>query len=215
MPPNSHNLLASLHSILNQTLAQNGVCHFMLTGGRSATQLYRAWSSLPDYSTGLRGVQFYFGDERCVPPDHAESNYHLARNTLFPHGVPEGVPMHRMDADAENLDTAADRYAAQLPESIDILLLSMGEDGHIASLFPDSPALHELQRPVVPVTGPKPPHQRLTVTPPVIRSASAVIVMAFGEQKRAMYEKALRDPADIDAIPARLVLDRTWFFQLD
>lgn len=201
--------------MLGENINQNGTCHILLTGGLSAAQLYRAWAALPGDPAGWRGVQFYFGDERCVPPDDAESNYHLARSALFPHGIPEGVPMHRMAADAKDLDAVADCYAAQLPESVDILLLSMGEDGHIASLFPHSPALHEAHRLVVPVSGSKPPHQRLTITPPVIRNAREVIVMAIGEQKRAMYEEALHDPTDIDAIPARLVLDRTWVFQVD
>jgi 6-phosphogluconolactonase/glucosamine-6-phosphate isomerase/deaminase len=65
---------------------------------------------------------------------------------------------------------------------------------------------------VLAILGPKPPYQRLTITPPVIRNARYIIVMALGQQKRAIYEQALRDPNDIDTLPARLVLNRTWIF---
>ena len=198
-------------SAIERALLERGACDVMLTGGRSVERLYRAWAVLPDFRK-LRGVRFYFGDERCAPPDHPESNYGMAMSTLFATGASENIAIHRMEADSMDVEIAADHYAALLPESIDVLLLSMGDDGHIASLFPQSALLHETHRRVMPVTGPKPPFQRLTITPPVIQNAREVFVLALGEQKRAVYEEALRDPADIDGIPARLVLNRTWIF---
>lgn len=187
----------------------------MLTGGRGAASLYQAWSAYENFSATAQDTHFYFGDERCVPPSHPDSNYLLALEILFAAGIPLNSHLHRMEADARNLDVAAARYATCLPAQIDVLLLSVGEDGHIASLFPHSAALKETERLVVPVVGPKPPHQRLTITPPVIASARHVFVLALGEAKRSVYEEALRDPADIDSIPARLVLDKTWIFSLD
>lgn len=184
----------------------------MLTGGRTAEQLYSAWSASPDYPANLNGVRFYYGDERCVSPDHPESNHGMAMRALFPGGKPERVQIDRIEADSEDVEAAADRYSALLPEAVDVLLLSIGEDGHIASLFPHSAALHETNRRVVPITGQKPPFQRLSITPSVIQSARQVFVMALGRKKRAVYEEALRDPTDIDTIPARLVLNRTWIF---
>jgi len=205
-------LCERLQSAINQQLSQKATCSLMLTGGRSAALLYRTWSDLFELPASLRGAQFYFGDERCVLPNHPESIYRLTLDTLFTTGVPNGVQIHRMEADSLDQNAAAVRYEDLLPEFIDVLLLSMGEDGHIASLFPHSPALREPRRQVVPVTGPKPPFQRLTITPPVIKNARQVFVLALGNQKRAMYEEALRDPEDFEAIPARLVLDRTWIF---
>ena len=203
---------ARIQSAISGHLKGHSACHVMLTGGRSAGQLYSAWAASPEYPANLNGVRFYFGDERCVSPDHPESNHGMAMRSLFPDGKPEGVQIHRMEADSANVEAAADRYAALLPEVIDVLLLSLGEDGHIASLFPHSAALRETRRRVVPVTGPKSPFQRLSITPPVIQSARQVFVMALGGQKRAVYEEALRDPMDINTIPARLVLNRTWIF---
>ena len=107
----------------------------MLTGGGSAARLYKAWRDLPAFQQMI-GVSFYFGDERCVPPDHEESNFGMVIQVLFPQGVPTGCSVFRMEADATNLETAAQRYADLLPDSIDVILLGVGEDGHIASLFP-------------------------------------------------------------------------------
>lgn len=188
-----------------------GFCSVMLTGGRSATCLYTAWAALPKFKH-LRNVNFYFGDERCVPPGHIESNYSLAMRTLFKSGVPQNCTINRMAADQADHEAAAASYAQQLPDRLDVLLLSVGQDGHIASIFPHSPVLKEVDRRVVAITGTKPPYERVTITPSVIRCAQNVIVMALGAEKRAVYEQAQCDPTDIESLPVRLVLDRTWIF---
>ncbi len=175
--------------------------------------MYSAWSrEFNIYS--LENVGFYFGDERCVPPDHPESNYGMAMGTLFEAGMPQGCTVHRMEAESYDLEAAADRYAAVLPESIDILLLGVGEDGHIASLFPYSAALHENRRRVLPIIGPKRPCQRLTITPPVILQAHSTVVLAAGAAKAAVLTEALRMPDSIDALPARLVTSGTWLLDM-
>jgi len=203
---------ALLQSLIDRYLIDKGSCNVMLTGGRSAACLYQAWASRLDESANLNGVHFFFGDERCVPPNHLESNYGNVMANLFPKGVPKGVIINRMVADVVDLESAADSYSELLPDSIDILLLSMGEDGHIASLFPHRTALHETRRRVLPVDGPQPPFKRLTIAPSVIQNAREVVVLALGEQKRLIYEEALRNVTDFDSIPARLVLNRTWIF---
>ena len=107
---------------INSFLDEQGKCSVILTGGRRAARLYKAWSDLPAFQQ-MTGVSFYFGDERCVPPDHAESNYGMAMQTLFQHGVPAGCSVFRMEADATYQAAAAKRYADLLPVSIDVLLL--------------------------------------------------------------------------------------------
>lgn len=201
-----------VHAAVVSRIHEKGCCSVMLTGGRSACRLYEAWVRLPDFNK-LSGVSFYFGDERCVPPDHPESNYGMAMRTLFGSGIPVNCFVHRIEAEAEDVETASDRYALVLPRNLDVLLLGVGEDGHIASLFPCSRELHEERRRVVPVNAPKPPYRRLTITPPVIRDAGSIYILAAGADKAAVLEKARQAPDDIDALPARLVFSGTWLLE--
>jgi 6-phosphogluconolactonase len=130
--------------------------------------------------------------------------------TLLARGVPPGCSIARMEAENPNREAAARAYENLLPEAIDVLLLGVGTDGHVASLFPHSPALRATQRKVVPVTGPKPPRERLTITPKVIAAAREVFVLATGTEKGEMLAEALKAPADPASLPVRLTLGGTW-----
>ena len=181
----------------------------MLTGGRSAERLYSEWRDIPEFKT-LKAVSFYFGDERCVSPADSSSNYGMTMRTLFSNGLPLGCSVFRMEADELDLERVSLRYEELLPDKIDILLLSVGEDGHIASLFPGNVVLGESLRRVVPVVGPKTPFKRMTITPAVIASASLVFVLASGEQKAAIFRKIFSSSCDQVSLPACLVKDAVW-----
>jgi 6-phosphogluconolactonase len=116
-----------------------------------------------------------------------------------------------MEAERPDREAAALAYARLLPSRIDVLLLGMGPDGHTASLFPGSAALHERERLVVPVVGAKPPAERLTITPPVIEAARKVAVLAAGEDKAAMVARAVEGPLEPEAVPAQLARRGVWF----
>lgn len=186
-----------------------GRCSVMLTGGRAAAALYKVWGNHPRFQNA-QGVDYYFGDERCVPTESVDSNYGMAMRTLFAKGVPEGCTLHRMEGEHAVPAEAADHYASCLPSRIDILLLSLGEDGHIASLFPDSPALNEWQKRVVAIVGPKSPCARLTITPRVIRDAKEIFVLSIGADKRKVLEMLTKDLNDYTSIPARLAICGEW-----
>jgi 6-phosphogluconolactonase len=109
----------------------------------------------------------------------------------------------------ENL--CASIYEKKIPKNIDILLLSMGEDGHIASLFPNSKAIDETNRAILPVIGSKFPYNRITITPKVIKEAKCTYVLAMGEEKIHLFNKLLDNLNDVYTIPARLVIDAKWF----
>ena len=102
------------------------------------------------------------------------------------------------------------KHADIMPDLIDVLLFSVGEDGHIASLFPNKASLQERKRRVIPITGPKPPFKRLTITPQVIAKARSVFMLANGSAKAAMLCAALNNTNDFAALPARLTLGGTW-----
>ena len=155
-------------------------------------------------------VSIYFGDERAVPPDHADSNYRLARAALLDHVAIAQASVHRLHAEEPDREAAADAYARQLPDAFDVLILGIGEDGHTASLFPGSPAIHETARLVVPVTGPKPPFERMTLTPPALERSRTTLVLAAGASKADAVFRALEGPSDVDGCPVQLVRDAVW-----
>lgn len=199
-----------LQDAIKDILSVQGECSVMLTGGRSAEKVFAAWGELLAFHQ-LTRVRFYFGDERCVSPCSSGSNYGMALRTLFKSGVPPGCSIFRIEADDTDFEAAAQRYAAGLPSEIDILLLGVGEDGHIASLFPGSAALQERKLKMVPVIGPRPYPERITITPILIRQARSLFVFADGPGKAAVLVKALECPGDVATLPARLVLHATWF----
>jgi 6-phosphogluconolactonase len=202
-----------LQAVVSGKSSLNERCAVMLAGGRSAERLMLAWAELSDFAQ-LNNVDFFFGDERCVPPEHEESNFGLAMRTLFRYGVPKCCIVHRIKADSKDKDSAAERYSELLPGRVSLLLLSVGEDGHIASLFPDSSALHETRK-VVPVIGPKPPADRFTITPIVIDKAESIVTLATGEEKIHPFRDALLSTDHVDQCPARLVRHATWLVDFD
>ncbi len=188
-----------------------GHCSLGLAGGSTPRSIYEKLRLLPD-AEGLpwEEIDFYFGDERCVPPDDDESNYRMARETLLSHPRCTEGRVHRMEAERQDREEAAAVYARLLPDPLDLLLLGMGADGHTVSLFPGSPALEERQKRVVAIRGPKPPPWRLTITPPVIQSARAVLVLVSGQSKAAALARALEGPLDAAGVPVQLARHGTW-----
>ena len=158
-----------------------------------------------------RRVQLYWGDERCVPPDDAASNYGMAVASLLGRVPIPPDRVHRLEAERADRDAAAREYEQILPGQLDVLVLGMGADGHTASLFPGSAALDEHVRRVIPVTGPKPPIERLTITPLVIAAARRVAVLVTGAGKATMVARALQGPVRPRDLPVQLALGGTWF----
>ena len=119
-----------------------------------------------------------------------------------------------MGGELSEREAGARNYEQMLPESIDILLFSVGSDGHIASLFPWSNA-HNETKSVVPVVGPKPPSERLTITTSVIQPAKSTFLFAQGKEKGQILAQALESRNNIASFPVRLVLEATWILDTD
>lgn len=128
-------------------------------------------------------VDFYFADERCVPPSHEQSNFRLADETLFRPIKARAEQIYRMQGEKDDQEKAALRYERSLPPTLDVVLLGIGEDGHVASIFPESPALEERDRRTLCIRGRTPPVLRLTLTMAVLQDASNVLMVGSGARK--------------------------------
>lgn len=185
-------------SAIHEVLHERGICHLMLAGGGTPLPIYR---SMAKQDLPWSDLNLYFGDERCVPADHMESNFRAVTESLFPQGIPEHLLIHRMRGE-DDPEKAAQAYAAILPDQIDILLLGMGGTDILPHFSPGSAALDESVRLVLPVIGSKPPPQRLTITPLVIKSARKILVLAEGGNKAVAVQRAL-ESGDVPVALAR------------
>ncbi len=151
-------------------------------------------------------VDVYFADERCVPPTHDDSNYRMVREALGP-----GVNLVRMEGERRDHETAARDYEELLPKKLDLVLLGMGPDGHTASLFPGKQSLRSNRRVLFVGDSPKPPPERLTLGPEVVRSAGRLVMLVAGADKAPMLERARAESTKVDDVPARLARRGIWF----
>ena len=193
---------------IRKTVDERERCALALAGGSTPRECYQRLPAQPRVPWDR--VEIFFGDERAVPPDSPDSNFRMAWETFLRH-VPIPAPqIHRMEVERDDVTTLAREYETLLPEPLDVLLLGIGTDGHTASLFPHAPSLSEQERRVMPVTGGDPLVQRLTITPPVIRSARRILVMATGAEKADAVARALEGVDDPTGVPAQLARPGTW-----
>jgi 6-phosphogluconolactonase len=174
----------------------------VLTGGTTPKQAYeRAASLAADWSR----VEVWWGDERCVPPDDENSNFGMAKRALLDHLERAPLAIHRIEGELGK-DAAAGAYEDELGSTaLDLLLLGIGPDGHVASLFPDKPALDESERRVVGTEpGLEPWVDRVTLTLPALRAAGEIIFVVAGESKADAVRRAFAAEPSPDT-PASLV----------
>jgi len=174
----------------------------VLTGGSTPGRAYELAAELePDWSAA--GV--WWGDERCVPPDDERSNFGLARRTLLERLDGQPARLHRIRGEDQPAAAAASYDQELRSTTLDLLLLGLGPDGHIASLFPNSPGLAETERLVIAAEAKLDPFvERVTMTPPALRSARRMIYLATGERKSEAVAGALAGPPD-PAVPGSLI----------
>ncbi|WP_405085704.1 6-phosphogluconolactonase [Microbispora sp. NBC_01389] len=194
---------ARLVTRLVDTQAARGSAHLVLTGGTVGIATLAALAATAAHDAiDWRALDIWWGDERFLPTGHPERNETGARQALLDHVDVDPERVHVMPGPDSGMtaEEAADAYAVELakaarPEdhgpvpSFDVLLLGMGPDGHVASLFPDRPAVYEEERSVVAVHGsPKPPPTRLSLTFPALRAARETwVVVAGGDKAQAVH----------------------------
>jgi 6-phosphogluconolactonase len=201
--------------VARAAVAARGRFTVALSGGATPRDTYRRLAQ-PPFATQMPWDRtlVFFGDERGVPPDHADSNYGMAQTTLLSHVPIPADHIFRIEGEADDPDAVAARYARTVAETLavrrgevprlDLVLLGAGLDGHTASLFPGSPVLKETFRTVAAVhaaaaTIP----QRFTMTYPILNSAGCIIYLVSGAEKAKVVKAALADRTS--GVPAAMV----------
>jgi 6-phosphogluconolactonase len=210
-----------------EATAARGAFHFALSGGSTPKALYALLAQEPFRSRiDWSKVQIWFGDERCVPPDHADSNYRMARESMLATlALPESQ-VHRIRGEADP-DAEAERFADEMKRSIplangvpvfDLALLGMGTDGHTASLFPGTGAVLVRDRvalAVMPGAYVKPQVRRVSVSAPVLQETRSLLLLIAGADKTDVLVEVYSGAIDLDKRPLQLVRqakgDVRWF----
>lgn len=224
---------ARLVTRLVDAQAARGYAGAVLTGGGVGTAVLAALAASPARdAVDWQRVDLWWGDERFLPSGDPDRNETQARKSLLDLLPLDAERVHAMPAsdgpDGSDVDAAADRYARELAAAarregtrgsvprFDVLLLGVGPDAHVASLFPDMAAVHEEERTVVGVHGaPKPPPTRITLTLPAITSADEVWLLVAGAEKAAAVGLALRGAGPVQAPAGSAVGRRSTLWLLD
>ena len=196
---------------LADALAASGHAHLVLTGGGIGTKVLAALAAAPARdAVDWTRVDFWWGDERFIPEGDPERNETGARAALLDHLPVDQARVHVMNGpggpDGDDPDAAAARYAAELAAAaspgaavpaFDILMLGIGPEGHVASIFPEAPAAYDQGTVTAVRDSPKPPPTRVSLTFPAIRAAKEVWILASGAEKAEAVARALAgEPAD-------------------
>jgi len=200
-----------------EAVASSGRFAVVLSGGTTPERLYQVLAGRPEFRNRLPWdrTHFFWGDERHVPPDHPDSNFRLANQALLSKlKLPPGN-VHRIRAEVSDATEAARAYEGELRgffdlpvgqvPRFDLVLLGMGADGHTASLFPGTAAIHERSRLVIAYLVPKLGSYRITLTPPVLQNAAHALVLVSGPGKADAVAEVLEGPLDPDRLPAQLL----------
>lgn len=195
-----------------ETIKERNIFTLVLSGGNTPRLLYEKLASKP-ISTRIdwQRTHLFWGDERFLPPDHPDSNFALALQSLISKVDLPPTNINRILTESRSVHAAADAYEKTLLHffrppaasdedmnlpSFDLVLLGLGQDGHTASLFPGDAALEETYRWVVAVDGAtaSPPVPRITLTLPVLNQADCVIFLVSGSRKRKVFQEIMKSP---------------------
>jgi 6-phosphogluconolactonase len=191
--------------------AQFTVC---LTGGTTPAPAYSLMASRFHLSVDWKEVHFFWGDERCVPPDDPASNFGMANRTMLSKLALGPSQIHRMRGEdppeagaaayEQELKNFFSLHDGELPR-FDLVLLGVGDNAHIASLFPGSPLIQEKNKLVAVADVNAPQRFRLTLTAPVLNNAARVMFIVSGEKKAQAVKNVLQGPGDPSQFPAQLI----------
>lgn len=206
-----------LVEVARDAIAARGRFCVALSGGSTPRRMYEILSEAPRWARlEWDRVEFFWGDERAVPPDHPDSNYGAAASALLRKLDIPPERIHRILGELPDVEEAGARYQEELarvfaapvdglPPIFDLVLLGMGPDGHTASLFPYSQPLTERRRWVVGHQVARLGKGRITMTPPILNRAAEVRLLVTGADKAGVLREALLGPREPERLPVQLV----------
>jgi 6-phosphogluconolactonase len=200
--------------VAGEAICMHGEFNLCLTGGTTPARTYDLLATRFELSVDWKEVQFYWGDDRCVPPGDPASNYGMANHTILSRLKIKPEQIHRIRGEDQPEDGAR-QYEAELRgcfnlgdgefPRFDLMLLGLGDNCHMLSLFPGIPALHEQQRLVVPVEVEDKIRHRVTMTAPVMNNSARIMFLVSGGNKAAAVKRVLEGEDDPERVPAHLV----------
>ncbi len=204
-------LAEAISADIANTLKRNECFNIALAGGETPRSLYQHLAESYRDSIPWGKINFFWSDERWVPHDQPESNYRMAKETLLDHVQIDSGRVFPVPTEIDDPTSAARAYEIQLKTHFnsewphfDLMLLGLGRDCHVASLFPGSDALRESKRWVVPSISKIPPVQRLTLTLPAINGSAKIYFLVAGIEKAVAISSALSSkPIPVEDCPAR------------
>jgi 6-phosphogluconolactonase len=210
---------AALHlvELAEEAVAARGRVRLAISGGSTPKATFELLAN-PDQPFVTRmpwhALELFFVDERTVPPDHPESNYRMTREAMLDKVGLQPEQIHRIQGELEP-EVAAAEYEYDLRKTFrlegaesprfDIVTLGMGPDGHTASLFPHTEAIHEIGRLVVANQVPQKDTWRVTLTWPVINHAREVFFLIAGDDKAQPLKEVFLGPKDVERLPSQLI----------
>jgi 6-phosphogluconolactonase len=191
--------------LLDAAIRATSTAIVCLTGGNTPRRLYQLLASEPRRDRiAWERLQVFWSDERHVPPEHQDSNYRMAREALIMHVPIPASHIHRIRGELPPEDGAR-LYEAELTDRFDVTLLGLGEDAHIASLFPDSPAIHETVRRVAAPWVSHLDAYRITLTPPALLTSAHILMLVSGAAKARAVAAAFEEPSDPGRFPVHVL----------
>lgn len=204
----SEHLLKLWIEIAQESVKRTNRFTVALSGGRTPMEFYCKLSTFKDFDLWQR-THVFLGDERLVPPDDERCNYKMIKENLLDYVniPPENV--HPIPVDQRSVELAADHYASELSRffefkenkapRFDLILLGVGPDGHVASLFDNDPNINDPNRLVLPISLPQLKEDRVSLSLPVINNARNITVLALGANKAEIIRKVIMDKSNIPA----------------
>lgn len=203
-------LVNDIHLAIERVQVRKKWCSIFLTAGGNAEDLYKYWR-YTNLFKNISDVNFYLTDERLVPVESLDSNYNMIMRSLFKNGLPNNCNFIGRKTNSIGGSRVADFYNRIVPEIIDIVIISVAVDGHIASLFQGDIRSFESVEKIIDVRNNKSSFKRITITPKYLSGANYVFAMTKGSSLKLLIEKIHNSRNSAIELPCKLLKNHIWY----